>query len=499
MRDLTILLKSSFIKNAIAYSGSNFIIQFISFLRGVIVWRILPPEIMGFWNFMAVVQRFIATFDLGCIAGASRELPIMRGKQDPQEEARIRSTTLWFTLGQNIAVSLFASLYIWWHRAQYVTWEIIAASVAIITFIITSFNLAYMTFFSGAQAFVPLSKVILAGSLFEGLFFPLGAYLWGLGGLMAMSIVSTAFRAWLFFFSSQALQMSIHFKVFKDVLRRLLSFGFFLRLVDYPNALFSLASILWVTKFMGKQDLALFSMAAAFSLQVADLTTRVGVVYGMRFLEQGGSDTPREAMALQLKQYLFMQLLVAVPLLAWAAGVWLPFLVKNLLPKYNAAIPATIVLLMCNYFYVLNSGLTNPWMLEKRLVARGIANLVGLLAMALSLAVCWFLLDRRTITDLAYATLMGHALYFIYMVIAVGRDLWKSSECAEVILAVTLAAGWTLLVLKVGHGSVAAQAGFFANLKYTLVMASWTLVAILLVPAYGLIRSQLFTRLRTYS
>ncbi|MDP3181675.1 MAG: hypothetical protein Q8M54_02515 [Desulfobaccales bacterium] len=446
---------------------------------------------------MTVVQRFIATFDLGCIAGANRELPIMRGKQDRQEEARIRSTTLWFTLLQNIAVSLFASLYIWWHRANYVTWEIIAATVAIITFIIATFQSVYSTFFSGAQAFVPLSKVILIGSLLEGLLFPLGAYIWGLGGLMAMSIVSTVIRAWLFFFSSQALQISIHFKVFKDVLRRLLSFGFFLRLVDYPNALFSLASILWVTKFMTKQDLALFSMAAAFFLQVTDLTTRVGVVYSMRFLEQGGSDTPRQAMALQLKQYLFMQLLVAVPLLSWAAGVWLPFVVRTFLPKYTAAIPSIIVLLMCNYFYVLNSGLTNPWVLEKRLIARGIANLAGLLMMGSSLAVFWFLLGRRTITDLAYATLIGNSLYFIYMVIAVGKDLWRLSECLEIILAVTCAAGWTLLVLQTGYASVSPPAGWLTNLKYTLFMGGWTLAAILLVPAYGLKRSQLLTRLRT--
>ncbi len=83
------------------------------------------------------------------------------------------------------------------------------------------------------------------------------------------------------------------------------------------------------------------------------------------------------------------------------------------------------------------------------------------------------------------------------MVIAAGKDMWRFHECVEFILTVTLAAGWTLLVLKVGHGSVAAQAGFFANLKYTLFMGGWTLVAILLVLAYGLKRSQLLTRLGT--
>ncbi len=77
------------------------------------------------------------------------------------------------------------------------------------------------------------------------------------------------------------------------------------------------------------------------------------------------------------------------------------------------------------------------------------------------------------------------------MVIAAGKDMWRFHECVEFILTVTLAAGWTLLVLKVGHGSVAAQAGFFANLKYTLVMAGWTFAAMLIVLIYGLKKAQL--------
>lgn len=452
---------------------------------------------MGFWNFLTVVQRFIGTFDLGCIAGATRELPIMRGMKDQPEEARIRSTTLWFTLLQNIVISILASLYIWWNRTNYVPWEIIAAAVAIITFIITSFHLSYITFFSGAQAFVPLSKVVLVSSLFEGLSFPLGAYLWGLGGLMAVSLICSGLRILWFFLYSQALDMSIPFKIFKNVLKRLLSFGFFLRLVDYPNALFSMASILWVTKFMTKGELALFSMSMAFFLQVTDLTTRVGVVYSMRFFEQAGSKTPREVVALQLKQFLLVQLLVAVPLLSWAAGVILPFIVKSFLPKYSGAIQSTIILLICNYFFVLNSGLTNPWVLEKRLVARGVANLVGLLVMGLSLAISWFLLDKRTINDLAYATLIGHFLYFLYMVMAVGKDMWRFQECAEVILTVTLAAGWTLFILQTGYDSLAQPGGFLANLKNTLFMGGWTFAAILIVPLYGMKKSKLWKSLVT--
>lgn len=53
------------------------------------------------------------------------------------------------------------------------------------------------------------------------------------------------------------------------------------------------------------------------------------------------------------------------------------------------------------------------------------------------------------------------------MVIAVGKDMWWFHECAEVILTVTLAAGWTLLVLKTGYNSLTQYGEFLAPLKYT--------------------------------
>lgn len=482
--------KISFLKNAMAYSGTNIISQFILLIRGLVIRRILPPEIMGFWNFVAVVQGFIATFDLGCIAGAHRELPIMRGKHDYKEEIKIRSTTLWFTFFQNIVIGVFALIYVWWNRTEYVPWEIVAAIVAVFMFVLTSFFQVYMMFFQGAQAFVPLSKLLLAGVIIDSVGFLFGAYVWGLGGLMTMAMLSSCLRVGLFVYFGQLINLTVRLKTYKHVLKRLLSFGFFLRLIDYPNALFAMANLLWVTKFMSIADLALFTMARSFFLQISNISTRVGTVYAMRFLEQAGSGVPRSVMARQLRQYLLFQLLVAVPLLSWAASVALPFIIRNFIPKYSAANQAIIILLICSFFYVLNSGLTNPWIMEKRLIARGIANAVGLIIIIIALAVPWFILEIRTINVVAYSTLAGYFLYFVYMVIAVGKDLWKPHECAEIILSVALAAGWTFFLLHTGHASL-VEGGFAEELRATIFMGAWTLLALLPVPLYGLKRSRI--------
>lgn len=483
--------KAGFTKNSLAYSSTKIASQFIAFAREFLVRRILPPEIMGFWNFTKVVQGIIAAFDLGCIAGANRELPIMLGSGEQREQSRIRSTTFWFTLIQNIVVGAFGLSYVWWNGGDYLLWERIAGCVGILIFIILSFQNAYMCFFASAQEFVLLSRILFLGTITEGVTFPLCAYVWGLPGIMVMGVIASGLRAGLFVFNARVLNLHVRFRIFRSTLKRLLSFGFFLRLVDFPNVFFGMASTLWVTKFMGIEALALFSMAKSFFLQIVDISGKVCEVYSMRFLKQAGSGVPGPVIAKQMKQFMLFQLLVMVPLLTWAAGVVLPFIVNNFIPRYSAANQALLILLTCGFFYVGNTGLTMPWVLEKRLIARGTSNVFGLGAMITALAVQWYVFGDQSINGAAYATLAGYFFYFLYMVLGVGKDLWLLYESGEIILTVTVAAGWTFFLLYTGQASQVEQAPFTESLKDTLFMGLWTFGALLPVPLYGLKRSRI--------
>jgi O-antigen/teichoic acid export membrane protein len=486
--------KISFVKNSVVYSSTGVIAQFVTFVREFLVRRILQPEILGFWNFSNVVQGFISIFDFGCISGALRELPIMQGKNDQEEEARIRSTTLWATVMQNGVLSVFAAVYIYWNKTHYAPWEIIAAYIGILIFFFTSFQLAYTTFLTAAQEFVPLSKILFLSSVIEGISFPVCAYLRGLGGLMAVAVITTFLKNALFYLYAHKMKLYVRYEISRDTLRRLLSFGFVLRLVDYPNALFGMASILWVTNFMNIKYLALFSMARSFFLQISDITARIGTVYTMRFLTQSGGGVDRRIIASELKQFLLFQLLVVVPLLAWAAGVIVPYITNNFIPKYAASNKAFLILLICTFFYVLNSGLTNPWVMDKKLLERGIANTVGLIVMVFAISFTWFILRRKTIEDIALSTLAGYFLYFVYMVLAVGRHLWQPRESVHIIGSVTIAAIWIFVVLHRGYVSILGHTGFAENLKHTTFMAAWSFLAILPVPLYGLIKSKIVMR-----
>ncbi|MFH1147697.1 MAG: hypothetical protein V1736_08315 [Pseudomonadota bacterium] len=479
----------SFAKNALAYSGSNFLGQFLTLIKGFIVRRILPPEIMGFMNLMVALSGLAGTFDLGCISGAGRELAMMHGRAEAEEPKRIRSTTLWFTLVQNVLIGAGIILYVWWKHEHYSLEQSMATCVAAAVLVIGTFQMVYSTFISTAQAFVVLSKMLVLGSIVDGLCLPIFAYVWGLPGVMAATVITACLICGIAVLAGRKMGQSAGRGFSLGTLKRLLSFGFFLRLVDYPNALLHMASLLWVTRFMSIQDLALFSLARSFFSQLTDIGTKVGTVYSMRYLHQNGLGVGKDVVSAQLKQFLFFQLFVAVPLLSWVAGVLAPFVVKLFIPKYSGSNQATIILLICGFFYVLNSGLTNPWILEKKLAARGVASMAGLLFMLSALSIPWFLFGSRTIESVAYSTLTGYFLYFCYMVIAVGKGLWRTQDLIEIILSVTAAAAWTLFILQKGYGSLENTGVFLKDLAGLSLMGGWTILALLPIPAYGLIRS----------
>src|SRR5206468_3799738 len=71
-----------FVANAGMYGGVHAASQAITMVKGLIVRRLLPPEVFGYWAFAGVVQAVLATCDAGFILAASRELPIAFGRRD---------------------------------------------------------------------------------------------------------------------------------------------------------------------------------------------------------------------------------------------------------------------------------------------------------------------------------------------------------------------------------------------------------------------------------
>jgi len=201
-------------------------------------------------------------------------------------------------------------------------------------------------------------------------------------------------------------------------------------------------------------------------------------------------------MAGQLRQFLLVQLLVVMPLMCVAAGIVLPFVISHFVASYAPAIPVLLTLLIVGYFHGVNAGLQTPWFMERRLHAIGVANAVGVIAMAASLAISWFVLERHSLEAVANAVVVAYALYFCYMVIAVGSELWPLPQRVEIVVVVAAAAMWTRWVLETGQAGLGAPGHWTADAAGAIGMTLRSLALIAPVPIYGILRSRVF-RART--
>ncbi len=478
---------SKFIKNAFVYSGTNFVSQVLLFAQGFILRMLLLPEVMGFWSLSSVVRRYISPINMGINNGAVRELSILEGTGNTTDQIHCRSVTLIHTVVEISLLAVCVIGYALWTHDKSTSSRFLALVFAGLLLIFVRFRETYTIFFQGAQLYVPLSKALLMGASVYAVMLPIGAAIAGLPGLFVAALIAEIIRALWMWWLGRRNGLTAGLVWNKDIWKRLVSYGIGLRIADYPQILLTVLPLIWVTKFMGIKMLALYATANGFFSHASEISVRVGTVYYTRMLGHYGQGVDNLKIAESLKNFMITQLLVLVPLVYWAIALFVPFLVRNIIPEYVAAIPAILVLGMANFFISQNNLLFTLWLMEKRLVIYGTSNFFGLIVMLSSLSFFWFILGRQTITDVAIAAVLGHSIYFIYIVIVIGRDFgWKWSSILKILLLVSLASAWTAFVLIYSGLLNNCPKSWLSDLVATLTTALWTFVAVLPVVGIGL-------------
>jgi O-antigen/teichoic acid export membrane protein len=476
----------SFIKDIISYSGSTTTTQIVGFLRGIIIRTLLIPEILGIYNVIQVIQGVVSVFDMGASAAASRELPILRGKNDVQSESLIRATVLWFTVGQSLVVGLGTILYAVFFDSEYSSLGIICFFIVAILLICSSVSTSYDIFLRSAQKYLSLSKIVFVMGLVEAGVYISGAYFGGINGLLIGVVSAAVIRLFVSVFIGYKNGITIKMKFSIPKLKKLLSFGFPLRLIDYPVRYMIIADLIWVAKFMDIGSLAIYTTAQLFFKQSNQIGNTFGTVFETRIIQHFGEHNSWERIAKIMKKYLYLQLLVVVPLLIWLCATFIPIIIRQFLPKYVEANDAIVYLMLGNFFIVTNSGLTIPWFIKKKLISRGISNSIGFVVMVSMLAFFWFILEKQELSSIAISVTLGYLSYFIYMIIFVGRELWSKKEIIITLSIVLLAAVWTALIIILGYSYTMPDLSFTSDLLRSMIIGLIMLLAISPVILMGL-------------
>lgn len=468
------------LKNIIAYSGVNLISQVLLFGQNFIVRGLLAPAVLGIWNYVGVIQGFLGTFDLGITAAASRELPMIRGTGDVEAETGSRSSAFWSRVAQGILLSAGTLIYLALFRNS--IQHPVAFLVAALLVVISAINEALNIFHQGAQKYISLSRVLLLTGIAQALAISLGTYLAGLTGLMICAVLVQMLLAVMLFKSCLESGLHILPRWQWQIFKRQVGFGLPFRLVDYPQSVFTMLDLLFITWFMNVGALAIYTTARFMFNSAVEMQARMSNVIITRLYEIGVTQNGRRQMATEIRDFLLLEYLLLLPTVICLALYLGSFLISQFIPKYAESVPLLGIILGATYFVPQTTLVRNFWILDKRLFSLGISNLVGLLGMA-AMLYAMVTLRGQTLASVALSMVGGSMIYYAYIMFSVGREVWGWESVLGLSLAAIVAFAYTFLIVFHCLPSFSPNA-FWAN--FAILLKSLSLCFIYLMPLFVL-------------
>jgi O-antigen/teichoic acid export membrane protein len=464
-----------FVKNSIVYSSLNFVNQILMFVQSIILRWLLPPQLMGVWNYVGVIQSFASSFDLGTTTAVFRELPHMHGGQKAEEASRVVSTSFWTQVGQGLAISAIVIVYMLVYRSgdpyNYLFF------VAAILLSLSAAKDILVTFFQSTNQYIPLSRLLLINGAVYFSLLPIGAYWGGVNGLMIAAIIANIIVLAVLYLGSQSRGVRIELRWESSIFRRHLSVGLPMRIVDYPFSISTMLDVLAVTRYGSIEALAIYSTAKAIAYSALEVPSRIGTVMITRINERAFTPEGRSAVAGDVRQFLLVEYLLLFPLLICAVYNALSTLVIVVIPKYSQAIPILQVLLLILYFVPQTSLVRNYWILDKRFVHLGVSNLVALAGMGLFIGIA-VLIFKADPVYLAWAVVGGYVTQYVFIMYSVGSSLWGVRLASSTILIALASACYVVVVLRI-FGIMPEMSG---NRQYATFVYGATMSFVCMLP-----------------
>ncbi|GJQ50996.1 MAG: hypothetical protein HKUEN01_33820 [Candidatus Kuenenia stuttgartiensis] len=469
-----------FLKNTLAYSGLNVMAQVVLFIQGFVLRKILAPEIMGIWNFVCVVRSFVSPFSIGILSGAIRELPILKGRGDENSQINYRSVSLTYSVGEIVLVAIFLVVYAFLKKDSISHVEFIALLLTTVLLVFSRCQESYITFFQSAQLYVPLSWLLLINSMILALLLSIGAIVQGLWGIFCGALVGEFLKAICLTLTAKYFGIKTKLKWDFKIFKRLASYSIFLKITDYPITLFMILDLLWVTKFMEIQYLAIYAMSRSFFSQCSEITVRFGTVFMTRTFEQYGKGEKKEKIADEMYRFIQLQLLIAVPFVCCSIFFVVPFLIRQIIPLYAESISPMTILLIATFFDMRGNNLFTIWIAEKRFGSYGKATLFSLMSMFVSISTCWFLLGYRTLNGIAVAVVIGYLINFVYIMGTIGREVLGKERLRKLLIQVVPTVLWVAGIMICFAHREALSMNIYEDIVFSLKKA--IIVSILILP-----------------
>lgn len=436
------------LKKTVSFCSANLVGQVVRIIQELVIRAVLAPHIMGLWDYVLVVRNFGTSLDLGTLTAMLRKLCLLHGAQNAKDIGAYRKTAFVLHLFQQALVGLGIVAYAFLvNRGTEYFWPMIAGAVILL---LGGFGEVFKFFYQGAARYTQLSwRLLIFWPIYAALLIA-GVCIGQVYGLIVAMICAMAIQAFILGFGAQGDTLGVEHKWDRGAAMSLLSVGVPFRIVDYPMTLHQMVDVLFVVNFLGIELLAIYSTAKMVLLQTRQLPTWISTVIVTRLTQETGANhKSRKELGDIVFSYLRLYYLAIVPMLICASSAGAAIVFAKFIPKYEDALGPMLVLLFVLYFAPYATLIRRFWLIDKRFGALLVSNVVALASVLVGLAIL-LVIRITTPTSVATVFLLSHVIYFMYLLWALGPELWSKKKLASVVLFVSVSIAVTFLALKTG-------------------------------------------------
>jgi O-antigen/teichoic acid export membrane protein len=354
----------------------------VGIVRGVLVPRLLDPSTYGIYKTFLIIPTYVRAGHLGAVSGLSRQIPYFRGKEDPEGLKSAVRVAYTFSLGSALlscAVLVAYSFTVDDMKTRVALW-------IFLVFVVTGQQTKLQeTYLLGYQRFTAVSRLNLAQNVYSTVLAVVGAWAFGLTGVIVATAVDGILTLVLFRWAS-----GIGFPGFsldRRVIRELLGVGSPLLLTGLLNNVLLTVDRFVILKFYDTTAMGYYSLAATFVVYINDLSNLLSRVLFPRMVMSFGANETVE----RLKRFVHLPIAAtsyAFPILviwihyfcAWGFGFVFPKYVPGAAVMEIltfSILPYSHFLSYMNLVVAMKKQLGILWMYVLAIVVTGIVSLMA--------------------------------------------------------------------------------------------------------------------------
>ena len=341
--------------DAALFTGGTYVAQGVQFVAGLVQKSILGPVGSGTWALMQSFWTFMTITSLGAQPGATRQVPMLRGRGDYRAAQVTANTSATFSIsmiaiaGVVLAIVALAFGSGW---DEQVRWGVLLLGV---TAPLRLFTDTHEVLIQCVKRFDIASATVVLKALLTLVFQTLAVLAFGVYGMFLGVVIVEALgvvywmRIGIISFQRPAFRPQISWLRLKE----LISFGAPILVYAQVWLLFQAADSLIVAGALSLRQLGYYALAGSVTQYLLYLPRSIGGAVFPRMAETWGRTGRLEDIHHYATEVQRLLAYVMVPLAVGAAFFTFPVLIRHLLPAFDPAVDVVQIMVAASFFMAL--------------------------------------------------------------------------------------------------------------------------------------------------